>query len=126
MFEEHGLHSAIRDGADLRIIGWIQVQEREEFESCNDVKGIAGLYAVGAGNRRSFDIEFDTKEPGLCVAGSQMQRSFLSYAGTYHRSPPNKAEQTAKLHSLALRSWVATYFPVRDIPHGFTLPVRIF
>jgi hypothetical protein len=51
MFQEDGLHTTVGDGADLGVIGWIQVKEREGFGPCNCVEGIAldGLDAVGAG-----------------------------------------------------------------------------
>jgi hypothetical protein len=67
MFQEHGLHAAIGDGADLRVIGRIQVQEREGFGPRNSVEGIAldGLDAVGAGNPRTFGVELDTIAPNL-------------------------------------------------------------
>ncbi len=86
MLQEHGLHSSIRDGADLRVIRRIQVQERERFGPCNRIEGIAldGLNAVGASYPRTFGVEFDTVAPDLCVAGDQMKRSSLSYAGVNH------------------------------------------
>src|SRR5580658_2474394 len=98
MFQEHGLHSSIRDGADLGVIRWVKVQQREGFGPRNSVKGIAldSLDAVSAGNPRTFGVEFDTIATDLCVAGDQMKRSSLSCAGVNHRSRPSEGEQGAK------------------------------
>ena len=65
MFQEHCLHAAIRDGANLGVIWRIQIQQREGFGPRNGVEGIAldGLYAVRAGNPRSFGIELDAIAP---------------------------------------------------------------
>ena len=65
----------------------------------NSVEGIPldGLDAVGAGNPRTFGIEFDAIAPNLRVAGNEMQRSSLSYAGVDHRSRTSEGEQRAKL-----------------------------
>ena len=89
MFQEHGFHSAIRDGADLGVIRWVKVQERERLWPRDSVKGIAldGLNAVGAGNPRTFGVEFDTIAPDRCVAGDQMQSGSLSYAGVMRPRP---------------------------------------
>ena len=67
MFQEHGLHAAISNRADLGVIRRIQIQEREGFGPRNSVKGIAldGLDAVGAGNPRTFGVELDTIAPDL-------------------------------------------------------------
>ena len=86
MFQEHGLHAAIGNGADLGVIRRIQIQEREGFGTRNGVEGIAldGLDAVGAGNPRTFGVEFDAIAPDLRVAGDEMQRSSLSDARVDH------------------------------------------
>ena len=67
VFQEHGLHAAIGNRADLGVIGRIQIQEREGFWMRNGVEGIAldGLDAVGAGNPRTFGVEFNTIAPDL-------------------------------------------------------------
>jgi hypothetical protein len=95
MFQEHGLHSAIRDGTDLGVIWWVKVQEREGFGPRNSVKGIAldSLDAVGTGNPRTFGVELDAIAPDLRVAGDEVQCSSLSNARVDHRSRFRKRKQ---------------------------------
>jgi hypothetical protein len=105
MFQEHSLHSAIRDGADLGVIRRIQIKEREGFGPRNGVEGIAldGFDAIVAGNPCTFGVEFDTLAQNFGIARDEMQRRSLSNAGIDHRSRPSEGEQRAKLHSLGLR-----------------------
>jgi hypothetical protein len=86
VFQEHRLHPAIRDGADLGVIRRIQIQQREGFGPRNRVEGIPlnGLNASSARNSCTFGVEFDTLAPNLRVAGDEMQRSSLSNAGVDH------------------------------------------
>ena len=104
MFQEHGLHAAIGDGADLGVIGRIQIQQREGFGPRNSVKGIAldGLDAVGAGNPRTFGVEFDTVAPNLCVAGRDAAQ-FLVQRRDRSPKPARQGKQRAQFHSLGLR-----------------------
>jgi hypothetical protein len=54
----------VRDRSDLRVVGWIQVEQREGLRFHDGIEGVAlnGLDASRVRNLRSIRVEFDSIE----------------------------------------------------------------
>jgi len=87
MFQEYGLpFGDWRWSRSPNQYGGFRYTERKDSGRAIASKAFPWMVldAVGAGNPRTFGVEFDTIAPDLCVAGDQMQRSSLSDAGVDH------------------------------------------
>ena len=65
--------------------------------SCAGVDAADGLDAFRTADARAFGIEFYAIAPNWCVAGDEIQRGSLSYAGIDHRSRARERQESAKL-----------------------------
>jgi hypothetical protein len=97
MFEKHGLHAAIGNGAYLGVIRRIQVKKRERFSFRNGVERVAlnGLNTFGTGYSLPFGVKFDAIAASSCVAGNQVKRgAFFAWRLYPAPSSPTRGSTT--------------------------------
>jgi hypothetical protein len=109
MAKKQLLHPFIGAGANLEVIGWVEVQERKPFDSSAHIEGVAldGLDAACCSGFGSVGVEFDSIERRVLFRSQRAQSGAGAAARVERRGGQAWERETGPEHwALLNRKWV--------------------